>query len=102
MRCALLAIGAAFGYLVLANELSPVIAPIAGPLGVLAVTRRLSASGLRHQLHSLPLVAGGVVGIPDNQGKAVPPVGFTAPTACLRNLSAVASADDASGSRGDR
>jgi hypothetical protein len=34
-RCVLLTIGAAFGYLVLANELSPVIAPIAGLLGAL-------------------------------------------------------------------
>jgi hypothetical protein len=34
-RCVLLAIGAAFGYLVLANELSLVIAPIAGLLGAL-------------------------------------------------------------------
>jgi hypothetical protein len=35
MRCVLLAIGAAFGYLVLANELPVVIAPIAGMLGAL-------------------------------------------------------------------
>jgi hypothetical protein len=35
VRCVLLTIGAAFGYLVLANELSLVIAPIAGPLGAL-------------------------------------------------------------------
>lgn len=35
VRCVLLAIGAAFGYLLLANELSPVIAPIAGLLGAL-------------------------------------------------------------------
>ena len=35
MRCVLLAIGAAFGYLVLANELSLVIAPLAGLLGAL-------------------------------------------------------------------
>lgn len=37
VRCVLLAIGAAFGYLVLANELSLVIAPIAGLLGALIV-----------------------------------------------------------------
>jgi hypothetical protein len=35
LRCVLLAIGAAFGYLVLANELPVVIAPIAGTLGAL-------------------------------------------------------------------
>ncbi len=35
VRCALLTIGAAFGYLVLANELSLMIAPIAGLLGAL-------------------------------------------------------------------
>jgi hypothetical protein len=34
VRCVLLAIGAAFGYLVLANELPLVIAPSAGLLGV--------------------------------------------------------------------
>ena len=42
VRSVLLAIGAAFGYLVLTNELPLVIAPIAGLLGVLAVTWRLS------------------------------------------------------------
>ena len=35
VRCVLLAIGAAFGYLVLANEIPVVIAPIAGLLGAL-------------------------------------------------------------------
>jgi hypothetical protein len=35
LRCVLLAIGAAFGYLMLANELPVVIAPIAGALGAL-------------------------------------------------------------------
>ena len=35
LRCVLLAIGAGFGYLVLANELPVVIAPIAGMLGAL-------------------------------------------------------------------
>jgi hypothetical protein len=35
VRCVLLTIGAAFGYLVLANELSLMIAPIAGLLGAL-------------------------------------------------------------------
>jgi hypothetical protein len=35
LRCVLLAIGAGFGYLVLANELPIVIAPIAGMLGAL-------------------------------------------------------------------
>jgi len=35
LRCVLLAIGAAFGYLMVANELPVVIAPIAGTLGAL-------------------------------------------------------------------
>jgi hypothetical protein len=35
LRCVLLAIGAAFGYLMLANELPVVIAPIAGMLGAI-------------------------------------------------------------------
>lgn len=35
VRCVLLAIGAAFGYLMLAHELPPVIAPISGLLGAL-------------------------------------------------------------------
>ena len=43
MRCVLLAIGAAFVYLVLANELSLVIAPIAGLLGAVIVQGRHTA-----------------------------------------------------------
>ena len=90
VRCALLTIGAAFGYLVLANELSLVIAPIAGLLGVLAVTWRLSVRPPASA--ALAAVGRGVAWLVFPTTKAVLPVGFTT-TVCLRNLSAVASAD---------
>jgi hypothetical protein len=70
MRSVLLAIGAAFGYLVLANELPMALAPIAGLLGVLAVAWRLSVRPPASA--ALAAVGRGWRGwyIPDNQGGA--------------------------------